>query len=141
MVNCSWYIGKNKSNRMNFELPPGTIMKENNKSSLYIISLDVNPANIYLFKVNNRNTRKMCEICSKLPIKITLWPTFAMVIHCRFYSKQKHFIESLHLKQENAWKTLWSFYHYELTAPQHSNGQYQRKFLTTIYVLARFWCF
>ena len=57
---------------MNFELPPGTIMKENNKSSLYIISLDVNPANIYLFKVNNRNTRKMCEICSKLPIKITL---------------------------------------------------------------------
>ena len=26
-------------------------------------------ANIYLFKVNNRNTRKMCEICSKLKIK------------------------------------------------------------------------
>ena len=27
------------------------------------------PANIYLFKVNNRNTTKMCEICSKLTIK------------------------------------------------------------------------
>ena len=27
------------------------------------------PANIYLFKVNNRNTRKKCEICSKLTIK------------------------------------------------------------------------
>ena len=27
------------------------------------------PANIYLFKVNNRNTRKSCEICSKLTIK------------------------------------------------------------------------
>ena len=27
------------------------------------------PANIYLFKVNNRNTRKRCEICSKLTIK------------------------------------------------------------------------
>ena len=26
------------------------------------------PANIYLFKVNNRNTRKMCEICSKFTI-------------------------------------------------------------------------
>ena len=26
-------------------------------------------ANIYLFKVNNRNTRKMCKICSKLTIK------------------------------------------------------------------------
>ena len=27
------------------------------------------PVNIYLFKVNNRNTRKRCEICSKLTIK------------------------------------------------------------------------
>ena len=27
------------------------------------------PANIYLFKVNNRNTRKKVEICSKLTIK------------------------------------------------------------------------
>ena len=28
-----------------------------------------NPANIYLFNVNNRNTRKRCEICSKLTIQ------------------------------------------------------------------------
>ena len=28
------------------------------------------PANIYLFKVNNRNTRKMCKICSNFSIKI-----------------------------------------------------------------------
>ena len=27
------------------------------------------PANIYLLEVNNRNTRKRCEICSKLTIK------------------------------------------------------------------------
>ena len=27
------------------------------------------PAGIYLLKVNNRNTRKRCEICSKLTIK------------------------------------------------------------------------
>ena len=27
------------------------------------------PANIYLFKSNNRNTRKNCQICSKLTIK------------------------------------------------------------------------
>ena len=26
------------------------------------------PANIYLLRVNNRNTRKKCEICSKLTI-------------------------------------------------------------------------
>ena len=29
-----------------------------------------NPANIYLFNINNRNTRKGCEKCSKLTIKI-----------------------------------------------------------------------
>ena len=28
------------------------------------------PAGIYLLKVNNRNTRASCEICSKLTIKI-----------------------------------------------------------------------
>ena len=28
-----------------------------------------NPANIYLLKFNNRNTRKRCEICSKLTMK------------------------------------------------------------------------
>ena len=28
-----------------------------------------NPANIYLFKVNNRNTSKKSEICSKSTIK------------------------------------------------------------------------
>ena len=29
-----------------------------------------NPANIYFFKVNNKNTRKRCEICSNLTIKL-----------------------------------------------------------------------
>ena len=29
-----------------------------------------NPAGIYLFKVNNRNTRTRCEICSKLTLQI-----------------------------------------------------------------------
>ena len=27
------------------------------------------PDNIYLFKINNRNARKRCEICSELTIK------------------------------------------------------------------------
>ena len=30
---------------------------------------DISPAGIYLFKVSNRNTRPMSEICSKLTIK------------------------------------------------------------------------
>ena len=30
---------------------------------------DINPVGIYLLKVNNRNTRTSCEICSKLTKK------------------------------------------------------------------------
>ena len=30
---------------------------------------NVNPANIYLLKFNNKNTRRRCEKCSKLTIK------------------------------------------------------------------------
>ena len=30
---------------------------------------DISTENIYLFKINNKNTRKMCEICSKLTIR------------------------------------------------------------------------
>ena len=35
----------------------------------FIRTIDYNPTGIYLFKVNNRNTRTMCEICSWLTIK------------------------------------------------------------------------
>ena len=46
------------------------LSSSNNKHLLEIKgNLKANPANIYLFKVNNRNTRKRCEICSKLTIK------------------------------------------------------------------------
>ena len=38
-------------------------------SELYYFIISSNPANIYLFKVNNKNTRKRCEINSKLTIK------------------------------------------------------------------------
>ena len=32
-------------------------------------SPDANPASNYMFKVDNRNTKTRCEICSKLTIK------------------------------------------------------------------------
>ena len=35
----------------------------------YMLNISKNPAGIYLLKVNNRNTRTGCEICSKLTIK------------------------------------------------------------------------
>ena len=42
-----------------------------------VTNLDSNPADIYLFKVKNGDSRTICEICSKLIIKITerrYWP-------------------------------------------------------------------
>ena len=39
------------------------------KSKTNTFDESINPAGIYLLKVNNRNTRARCEICSKLTIK------------------------------------------------------------------------
>ena len=36
---------------------------------MQIIHQQINTAGNYMFKVNNRNTRTRCEICSKLTIK------------------------------------------------------------------------
>ena len=45
------------------------ISASNSEISLFPVISD----SIYLFKVNNSNTRKMCEICSKLTIKTREW--------------------------------------------------------------------
>ena len=41
-----------------------------------------NPANIYLFKVNNRNARKRCEIRSKLKVKTAKSLTPLLCFYC-----------------------------------------------------------
>ena len=51
-----WRI-KNQKKKFHYTL----ISKKNSEEHV--------PANIYLFKVNQRNTRKRCDICSKLTIK------------------------------------------------------------------------
>ena len=49
--------------------------KKNRKKNLLSLNFylrtqaELIPANIYLFKVNSRNTRKKCKICSKLTMK------------------------------------------------------------------------
>ena len=45
------------------------------------------PANIYLFKVSNRNTLKRCEICYKLAIKLQ---ERRHCVACDWYSWQYH---------------------------------------------------
>ena len=44
------------------------------------------PANIYIFKVNVRNTRKRFEICPKLTIKTAVVPVSLFLSFSRFYS-------------------------------------------------------
>ena len=45
------------------------ILAKIEKQSSLPLLIFKNPAGIYLLKVNNRNTRARCEICSKLTIK------------------------------------------------------------------------
>ena len=42
------------------------------KSKRFLLFYTSNPVGIYLLKVNNRNARTGCEICSKLTIKTTV---------------------------------------------------------------------
>ena len=45
-------------------------MMETISQSMHLkISINIHSRNIYLFEVNNRNTKKRCEICSKLTMK------------------------------------------------------------------------
>ena len=48
-------------------------------SSHLTMPKDTHPANIYLFKVSNRNTRKRCKICSKFTMLVTFlfWAYYA----------------------------------------------------------------
>ena len=45
------------------------IKRDGNRSVSTKRPIYYHPAGIYLLKVNNRNTRTRCEICSKLTIK------------------------------------------------------------------------
>ena len=42
----------------------------NNQTNHQFHSIILDPVSIYLLKVNKRNTRTRCEICSKLTIKM-----------------------------------------------------------------------
>ena len=49
-------------------------MRKNDLEHLYTkykIYVNIIPANIYMFNINNRKTRKRCEICCKLTINIS----------------------------------------------------------------------
>ena len=67
-------------------------------TSMFRMYIDIFPAGIYLLKVNNRNTRTRCEICSKLTIKIPFWlnKLWMRKINCkRQYRQNKHCVKSV----------------------------------------------
>ena len=67
-----WY----SSNKYKFPNMQLKSLEESLGINLFSVKISDFPANIYLFKLNNRNTRKRCEVCSKLTIKTSesyLW--------------------------------------------------------------------
>ena len=73
----------------------------------------LNPAVIYLFKVNNGNTRTVCEICSKLTVKTLAGRRLLLTLNIcdalrdlvsllQFKKRRKHLWKSV--------KKIWQLY-------------------------------
>ena len=58
-----------------------------------IIPISIGPANTYLLKVNNRNTRKKGAICSKITIKTLERGTMPDIMHelCKVHKAMVHY--------------------------------------------------
>ena len=80
-------------------------VKEFISDMIKILRKRKNPVGIYLLKVNNRNTRTRCYICSNLTLRVPLTYIFALGAHCaqplymhpnqwRIYTPGRHFISS-----------------------------------------------
>ena len=65
-----WFMNYSESNTISWAINKNSKTATTKSSSRTHRNLKAQtPANIYLFKVNNKNSRKMSEICSKLIIK------------------------------------------------------------------------
>ena len=72
-------------------------------SYAYTTYEDLTPAQIYLFNINSRNTRKRCEICSKLTIKISerrQWLSTYFTTFSTFFSVN---FKKLNICSEDMW--------------------------------------
>ena len=68
-ISRRWYTLTQLATVNWFILMASGVSNTKNTKHIYFQCFQELPANIYLFKINNRNTRKRCEICSKLTIK------------------------------------------------------------------------
>ena len=55
-------------------------LKRHTMVKVQLTRLGYNPPDIYLFKINNENTRTMCEICSKSTVKA---PERRQCLYCK----------------------------------------------------------
>ena len=69
------------------------------------------PANIYLFKVNNKNTRIRCEICSKLIMKALEWHLFLVFLFLN-WRKSFEFLEEFSKKYTTRSFIKWGVFFY-----------------------------
>ena len=63
------FVDASRADRVNAIKRPSSFKKGRKLKCSCIYNEAFNPAGIYLLKVNNRNTRTRCVICSKLTIK------------------------------------------------------------------------
>ena len=63
-------------------------LKYSIKMQEYTDEMKTHPVVVYLFKVNNKNTRTMFEICSKLTIKTLEWRQWRHYVLLLTFSKQ-----------------------------------------------------
>ena len=97
-----------------------------NKASAYLYTLgnDIytgknSMTNVYVFIVNNSNTRKRCELCSKLTLKLPQWlPTIFIVNfeHISYLFTSFSCVSNVGLEQVNVcWVQSYQFIKVEFT--------------------------
>ena len=72
-------MSNNFSQLLSFRKPSLIFKKSFSTRDQMVLSSMCFPANIYLFKVNYKNTTTRCEICSKLTIKNTRTTSLTIV--------------------------------------------------------------
>ena len=105
-----------------------------------IRTLVCNPAGIYLFKLNKKNTRTMCEVCSKLTIKTTKWRrsgvfivNFEQISHTvlvfPFLTLNKKILSGKTSNNSQTWWAIGSIrYHYLYFISRHNNIYLSRRY-------------
>ena len=129
--NFSGHVINIKFNEINWQKNEKIILKRN------MPNFALHPVSNCIFKVNNRDTRTKCEICSKLTIKTPerrYWRRSGVfIVNCEHVSHLVNFVNSIvnfelvnvHWVIENKYKSYWNSEckHYYVRHPLSSGKQ------------------